>query len=473
MSTRPSRPFLAAALAALAVLALPPGAAAQSPPAGAATNCEPPARLSPTGAATCADPAARLADRRRAQAYAALRDQLAPAQRPGLEENARAFETFLAATCATPVPDADCLARFHAAKREDLRRWLTPPAREEADRDPAEAAALERRLAGRGLPNDPAPRREAIAALQREAGLPPSGFLDAATAALIQSAEPPPRPAPPGQAATPEAAPEAAPEPAQGTAEATGPGEPLPAGAFWSSFIPTRLGEHFAITGCAEPTASWSGRGLWVGGRPVPGETSYEIFGQEDPAGDRVFLVPPGGRPRILRLLPDGTIRLEGVVPRALAERGLAPGAILRPCGPDPRGAALPAAATDAAALPPGPPPASEPPAAAGQAGTAELSMDATSTGQTSTGQTSTSQANAGEPSSQPDTHPAAFLPVPPPPPSEPGAPRASAPSSGRAATRAAAPAARRGARAAQGRAAAPKSRPSSRPAPRSQPPRR
>ncbi|WP_140886347.1 peptidoglycan-binding domain-containing protein, partial [Muricoccus nepalensis] len=285
-------------------------AAAPSDP-GASTACPPPASLSGAeappdalAAALCADPAARLADRRRAQAYRVLHDQLPPAQKPGLEADARSFAAFLAATCAREGPDAACLARAHAAKREDLRRWLLPEAREEADRDPAEAEALDRRLAARGIPAEPpARRREAIAALQRAAGLPPSGFLDARTAAAAE----PPRPAP-----------------------APAPG--LPAGAFWSPALPALLQESYALTTCAEPTLTWLGRGLLLGGRPLPGESGYEIYGHEGPQGDQVFLVPRGGTPRVVEVRRDGTLRLSGTIPPALAERGVTPETALQRC---------------------------------------------------------------------------------------------------------------------------------------------
>ena len=235
-----------------------------------------------------------------------LHDQLPPAQKPGLEADARSFEAFLASTCARESPDAACLARFHAAKREDLRRWLLPEAREEADRDPADAEALDRRLAARGIPAEPpARRREAIAALQRAAGLPPSGFLDARTAAAAE----PPRPAP-------------VPAPAPG----------LPAGAFWSPALPALLQESYALTTCAEPTLTWLGRGLLLGGQPLPGEAGYEIYGHEGPQGDQVFLVPRGGTPRIVEVRRDGTLRLSGTIPPALAERGVTPETALRRC---------------------------------------------------------------------------------------------------------------------------------------------
>ncbi|MBB5692921.1 hypothetical protein FHS87_000940 [Roseomonas pecuniae] len=294
---------------ALALLIAPP-ALSQAPaaPPGAAVSCEvPPDALS---AATCADPAARGADRRRARTYEALRHALQPVQRPGLETDARGFEAFLAANCAPGGrPDPACLARAHEAKREDLRRWLTGPALEEADRAGEEAEALEGRLAAAGIPPAPAARREAIAALQGRGGLPATGFLDGRTVALLPAA-----PARPSGGAAPPAP------------SATAP----PPGTVWLPHFPPALNERYALSGCgAAGTASWIGNGLRLGGRPVPGETGYEIYA--DP--QRFYLLPPGGPARVIEGLPDGSLRLSGTIPPALAARGIQPGATLRRCG--------------------------------------------------------------------------------------------------------------------------------------------
>ncbi|MBP0446462.1 hypothetical protein J8J14_16930 [Roseomonas sp. SSH11] len=301
MPSPPPRFLILAALAGLLALALPQPSRAQSAasvPPGAAAACDP--SPDPLATATCADPAARLADRRRALAHEALRHQLHPAQRAGLEADARAFGTFLQTHCL-PQGRADpaCIARAHAAKREDLRRWLQPPATDEADRDPVEAEALAARLAARGIPQaPPEAQRDAIAALQRQAGLPPTGFLDSATAAL---AAPAPPPAPAGA---------------------------LPPDAVWLPRFPAALNTRFALTGCDGPAISWAGNALRIGEIAEPGE-SYEIFA--DP--ERFYLLPPAGPARILEGLADGTLRLSGAIPPALARRGVRPGTILRRCG--------------------------------------------------------------------------------------------------------------------------------------------
>ncbi|SHK16234.1 hypothetical protein SAMN02745194_04320 [Roseomonas rosea] len=285
------RPRIAAALAALlsssAALAQAPAPLPGDPAACAAPS-------GPIAAATCADPAARLADRRRALAYEALRHQLHPAQRPGLEADARAFHAFITEQCQPAgTPDPACIARAHATKRDDLRRWLQPPAAEEADRDPEAAEALNARL---GLPTaSPEARREAIAALQRGAALPPTGFLDARTAAL----PPPPSPA-----------------------------NAAPPNTVWLPRFPPALNARYAVTRCNAPTASWTGNTLRIGNLPEPGET-YEIFAD----AERFYLLTPAGPPRILEGLPDNSLRLSGAIPPALSRMGVKPGQLLRRCG--------------------------------------------------------------------------------------------------------------------------------------------
>ncbi|WP_458097577.1 hypothetical protein [Roseomonas sp. WA12] len=373
MSARTPR-YRLSALAGLIALAAVPHALAQpapprpAAPPGAPASCDPPA--GPLAAATCADPAARLADRRRAQAYAALRHQLVPAQREGLETDARSFEAFLIASCRPADPA--CLARSNEAKREDLRRWLQGPALEEADRPAAEAAALDRRLAARAIPAafavaptanpaDTDPRREAIAALQRSAGLPSHGFLDARTAALTTApsgqasatpvppaTEPGPQPSAPPAASAQAAATHstAAPNPAVPTPGTAAPAQPAsalsdalraaPPDAVWLPRFPPALNARYALGSCAT-TASWTGTGLRIEERPVPGE-NYEIYA--DP--QRFYLLPPGGTARIIEGLPDGTLRLTGTIPPALAARGVTPGAALRRCNPGETSAARP-----------------------------------------------------------------------------------------------------------------------------------
>ncbi|WP_043829085.1 hypothetical protein [Muricoccus aerilatus] len=377
MSTRPQRLLLVLALGLLAA-PVPPAAAQEGPPATTQENLpaaaveQPPAatplhpvappaaaappsfRPSPPGprpgaamacdpppdallAAACADPTARQADRRRAQAYDTLLDQLPPAQRPALEADARAFAEFLAANCAQPAPDLACFTRAQEAKREDLRRWLLPEAREEADRDPAETAAVARALAARGIPAEPpSRRREAIVALQRGAGLSPSGFIDDRTAILLTRSPAPPAPAP--------AAPPARSNPAG-----------LPPEAFWVSALPPLLSENYAVTTCSEPTVTWLGRGMLIGNQPVPGEAGYEIYGTESTNGDRIYLLPRGGQPRVIEVLQDGSLRLSGAIPPALSERGVAPNTTLARCPATP-------VATAPAAIAPAVPRASPPP---------------------------------------------------------------------------------------------------------------
>ncbi|WP_198379335.1 hypothetical protein [Roseomonas sp. KE2513] len=385
MSTRPQRLLLAMALGLLAAAPAPPAAAQEGPPAttqqdlpaaameqppgaaplhpatppaaaappsfrpsppgprpGAAMACDPPpdALL----AAACADPGARLADRRRAQAYDTLIDQLPPAQRPALEADARAFAEFLAANCAQPAPDLACLTRAQEAKREDLRRWLLPEAREEADRDPAETAAVARALAARGIPAEPASRRrEAIVALQRGAGLTPSGFIDDRTAILLTRSPPP--------------APQTVPAPPAAAPTRSNPSG-LPPEAFWVSTLPPVLADHYAVTTCSEPTVTWLGRGMLIGNQPVPGEAGYEIYGTESTNGDRIYLLPRGGQPRVIEVLQDGSLRLSGTIPPALAERGVTLNTTLARCPATP----VDIAPASPAAIAPAVPRASPPP---------------------------------------------------------------------------------------------------------------
>ncbi|WP_338661983.1 peptidoglycan-binding domain-containing protein [Pararoseomonas sp. SCSIO 73927] len=282
-------------------------AAPQEAPPGTATDCAPSPTPGTVAAALCADPAARAADRRRALAYEALRHQLHPSQRPGLEADARNFQAFLETGCRPGgTPDPACIARATAAKRDDLLRWLQPPAREEAERDPDAAAALESRL-----PAALEARREAIAALQRRAGLPPTGLLDSRTAALV------PRPATPSAQALPTNGAPTAP----------------PAGTVWLPRFPFALNARYAVQDCGGPAVTWYGGGLHLGGRAVPGETNYAIFADEQ----RFYLFPATGGPaRILEGQPDGGMRLSGAIPAALAGRGITPGIVLRRCAEEP-----------------------------------------------------------------------------------------------------------------------------------------
>jgi hypothetical protein len=313
-------PWTIAAAAALLVLAGPARGQAVAPLPGEAAACAGPA--DPLAAALCADPAARLADRRRALVYEALRHQLHPAQRPGLEADARAFEAFLRQHCLPGgQPDPACLLRAQEAKRDDLRRWLQPPATEEAEREPGAAEALNARF---GLPGAPEARREAIAALQARAGLTAHGFLDDRTAGLPPVPPVVPQAVPPAlsQPALPQAGPGASARPAA-PPSAEGP----PAGTVWLPRFPAALGARYAITRCNAPTATWVGNALRIGDVAEHGE-SYEIFADRE----RFYLLPPAGAPRILEGLPDGRLRLSGAIPPALARLGVTPGKALRRC---------------------------------------------------------------------------------------------------------------------------------------------
>ncbi|MCR0984287.1 peptidoglycan-binding domain-containing protein [Roseomonas populi] len=332
--TSPPRLLPAAALVALAAAcssALAQGPAqtssTQAPPGNPAT-CDPRPAPGSIAAALCADPAARTADRRRAQAYEALRHQLHPAQRPGLEADAGAFLAFLETQCRPAgTPDAACIARAAAAKRDDLIRWLQPPAREEAERAPEAQAELESRL-----PPDPETRREAIAALQRAAGLPATGFLDSRTAALVPTRPNTPA-APTASAPAPAVASLPLPPPqAPAITPADTPTAP-PAGTVWLPRFPAALNARYALTECGAPTLTWFGGGLYIGNRPVPGETDYAIFADEQ----RFYLFPPAGGPaRIVEGQPDGSMRLSGAIPAALVGRGVSPGTVLRRCADQP-----------------------------------------------------------------------------------------------------------------------------------------
>ncbi|MBP0493652.1 lysozyme inhibitor LprI family protein [Pararoseomonas indoligenes] len=313
----PPRSLPAAALVAFAAACTPALAQAPAQPQpdqsqpGAPATCNPAPAAGTVAAALCSDPAARASDRRRAGAYEALRHQLHPAQRPGLEADARAFQAFLETQCRPGgTADAACIARATAAKREDLLRWLQPPAREEAERDPDAQAALESRL-----PAAPEARREVIATLQRGAGLPATGFLDARTAALVLPPAPQPTGAPPTQ--PPPAEPPTAPPP----------------DTVWLPRFPAALNARYAVSDCGAPTATWIGGGLYFGNRPVSGETRYAIFADEQ----RFYLFPAGGGPaRILEGQTDGSMRLSGTIPPALASRGVTPGTVLRRCAEQP-----------------------------------------------------------------------------------------------------------------------------------------
>lgn len=186
----------------LAASATSPGAAAQH---GPSFDCASPrAQDQPVARVICGTPDIAAIELSYVQAHFALRHHLGPGplQRQAVER-ARLFPLELAQQCSLPenrgLPDKliptyrDCVRAGLMGERAETLARLPRQAVEEALRSPREAIELQGRLRDRGLlPQQGAldglygpQTRSAITTLQRQAGLPQTGFLDEATAAAL------------------------------------------------------------------------------------------------------------------------------------------------------------------------------------------------------------------------------------------------------------------------------------------------
>jgi uncharacterized protein/membrane protein implicated in regulation of membrane protease activity len=243
-----------ARIAYLRAYGSPPPAQGVQPPTSGPTPPSPskagaiaPARIGPSfdcGQATqplarmiCASPWLSKLDLRFAQAYYALLEQVGPAGRSSLRQEAIGFTSSVATECEIPETGParrtrHCVADLYRRQRSLWISRLQGPAHEEATRPVRQHVALQAQLQRRGfLPATaqidgiygPAVR-SAILAWQGASGRPETGFLSNADAAALEVAPAEPKGiAPPVSQLAPPNSSGSPPPPAQESAPPTAP----------------------------------------------------------------------------------------------------------------------------------------------------------------------------------------------------------------------------------------------------------